>query len=84
MLQSAERTDFVPASRIRGPRRVLKRLRLVLIATHRARKARAVTVEEIAWCDRAIDALVRVIDEGEAALPWYEDRREKRTVKKRP
>lgn len=73
----------VPASRVRGPRRILKSLRRVLIATNRARVARAVTPEEILWCDRVLDAMVTLINEGDAVLPLYVDPRDMRRIRKR-
>lgn len=74
----------VPASRIQGPRKVLKELRRLLIKTARARIGRAVTADEITWCNRVFDRLQSCVDEGDRVLPGGEDPRDRRRVRKRP
>lgn len=74
----------VHASRVQGPRRVLKELRRLLIKTTRARLARAVTDAEVTWCNRTIDRLTALIEEGDQVLPGGEDPRDRRRARKRP
>ena len=73
MLQPADRQGHVPASRIRAPRRLLKRMRLLIVAIDRARKVRAVTANEETWCGRAQAQITALVEEGDLALPWFKD-----------
>lgn len=57
------------ASRVRGCRAMLKRLRRIRIQIARVQNARAVDQAEVRWCARAADALDGLIREGEAVLP---------------
>lgn len=71
-------------SRIKGPRRILKQLRALIIRNARSANYRAVTEEERRWSGRVDEALRQLIDEGDAVLPGHEDPRDRRRVRKRP
>ena len=84
MLQPSPQSERpVPASRIAGSRRLLKRLRGVLIHAQRVLRGRVLTPDEMTWCGRVHDLNRQLVEEGDHVLPHYVDRREKGTVRKR-
>lgn len=70
-------------SRIKGPRRILKSLRLLVVRNARSAEYRAATDEERRWSRHVHDTLTTLITEGEAVLPGHEDPRDRRRVRKR-
>lgn len=81
-LQSAPQ-DRVPASRVWAPRRLIKTLWRLQLAAQRARRARANTQEEIAWCETVEKAAGSLATLGQAVLPQHLDPRDARKARKR-
>lgn len=81
LLQS-EKPPKAP-SRIHRAGHVLRELRRLRGKVERA-YARAVTIEEKAWCRQSADALDRIIAAGEKDLPPFLDPRPARKARKRP
>jgi hypothetical protein len=65
MLSLSERPRPI-ASRIQGRAVLLKRLRRLLLATHRFGRGRARTPEDVAWAGGLLDALYAALGVAEA------------------